>query len=62
MDEQQELEFKKWLQKEGLWLNDSNAEETRGGVRAKAMSKRGQPGSLAPMGGGMGGMGSLALR
>jgi len=54
-----ELEFKKWLQ-EGLWLNDSNAEETSGSVRAKAKSKRGQPNVATPMGGGgMGGLGAM---
>lgn len=54
------LDFKKWL--EGLWLPDSAAEETSGGVRAKLKSKRGRPmgggmgGAGMPMGGGMGGM------
>lgn len=48
------LDFKNWL--EGLWLPDSAAEETSGGVRAKLKSKRGKP-----MGGGMGGGGAMPM-
>ena len=44
--------FKEWLIKEGLWVSDSAAEQTSGGVRAKKKSKDAAPGAS---GGGMGG-------
>lgn len=58
--------FKEWFKiKEGLWLTDSNAEQTSGGVRAKRKSKESVPASGAGMsapGAGMGmGMGAPGL-
>ena len=60
--------FQEWLKikKEGLWVSDSNAESTSGGVRAQKKSKDAAPaagsqgqggvmGQAPAMGGGMGG-------
>lgn len=49
--------FKEWLEKlkEGLWVSDSAAEQTSGGVRATRKSKSASPGAS---GGGMGGGGA----
>lgn len=55
--------FKEWLKiKEGLWVTDSAAEQTTGGVRAKKKSKEATPASGGVGGGmGMGGMGGPGL-
>jgi hypothetical protein len=54
--------FQEWLKiKEGLWVSDSAAEQTTGGVRAKRKSKDAAPASAGQtpgqspmgMGGGM---------
>ena len=56
--------FKEWL-KEGLWLSDSKAEQTSGGVRAQRKSRPATPASGGGMGmgapAGMGGMGGPGL-
>lgn len=51
------ITFQEWIKiKEGLWVSDSNAEATSGGVRAKRKSKDAAP---APAGGmGTGAMGA----
>lgn len=47
------ITFQEWLKiREGLWVSDSAAEPTSGGVRAKRKSKEATP---AAGGGGMGG-------